>query len=123
MKTSTIILSIVLLLAIGFVAWRVSLIAAPSVTGNYDNFAKCITEKGAVLYGASWCPHCQEQKHMFGESVQYINYVECADGNAQSEACSTKNIEAYPSWEINGELVVGGLTFDSLSLKTGCELK
>ena len=38
---------------------------------NHDDFAKCLNEKGLKLYGASWCPHCQEQKQMF-ESKEVI---------------------------------------------------
>ena len=30
--------------------------------------AEHLTEEGALFYGASWCPHCQEQKLLFGAS-------------------------------------------------------
>ena len=30
--------------------------------------AERVADSGAVFYGASWCPHCQEQKAMFGAS-------------------------------------------------------
>ena len=124
MKKTTILLSILLLLGIGFIVYRLTGITGMTsvVPGNYDNFAKCITEKGASLYGAEWCGHCQNQKRMFGQSFQHINYVECADGNKQLELCAEKKITAYPTWEINGELIPGSQTIDSLSLKTGCTL-
>src|SRR5215467_2633829 len=46
-------------------------------TGRLDAFAKCLTAKNAKMYGAYWCPHCQDQKEMFGSSFQYAPYVEC----------------------------------------------
>ena len=27
-----------------------------------EEFAKCLTENGAVMYGAFWCPHCSRTK-------------------------------------------------------------
>lgn len=68
---------------------------------NYDVFAQCLTEKGIKLYGAYWCSHCQDQKKMFGESVKYLDYVECAipGSNKQTEACSAEGINAYPTWK------------------------
>jgi hypothetical protein len=47
-------------------------------THKYDTFAKCLTAHGAKMYGLYWCPHCIEQKKMFGESFRYVDYVECA---------------------------------------------
>src|SRR3989338_281740 len=39
--------------------------------GEYDNFAKCLSEKGAVMYGAmDWCKYTQAQKAMFGKSFR-----------------------------------------------------
>lgn len=65
-----------------------------------DTFAQCLTEAGMTFYGAYWCPHCQDQKAMFGESLQYVNYVECDAGgeNAQPEACVAAGVEYYPTW-------------------------
>ena len=30
------------------------------------------------MYGLYWCPHCIEQKEMFGDAFHYVPYVECA---------------------------------------------
>jgi hypothetical protein len=90
-----------------------------------DAFAKCLTEKGAALYGAVWCPHCQKQKKAFGESVQYINYIECAvDGSKeQAAACKNAGIEGYPTWKFaDGSELLGEATFTQLSEKTLCPL-
>ena len=40
---------------------------------NYDDFAKCLTENGATMYGTVWCGHCNNQKDMFGDSVPMFN--------------------------------------------------
>jgi len=93
---------------------------APS---DMDIFAKCLTEKGAELYGASWCPHCQTQKKSFGESIQYVNYIECAsDGSkTQAEVCRAAGIKGYPTWQFaDGSEILGAATFQQLSEKTSC---
>lgn len=95
-------------------------------SGNHDDFAKCLNEKGLKLYGASWCPHCQEQKQMFGSSQKYLNYVECStpDGKSQSEICANNNVTSYPTWELsNGTRLVGEQTFEELSLVSECIAK
>ncbi|MBM5816387.1 MAG: vitamin K epoxide reductase family protein [Cyanobacteria bacterium K_Offshore_surface_m2_239] len=72
--------------------------------------AKHLTAKGAVMYTAYWCPHCHEQKELFGkEATAQLKVVECApDGkNSQAELCKTKQIQGFPSWEINGTIESG----------------
>ncbi len=72
--------------------------------------AKHLTTKGAMLYTAYWCPHCHEQKELFGkQATAELKVVECApDGiNNQAELCKTKNIQGFPSWEINGTIESG----------------
>lgn len=64
---------------------------------NLDEFAKCLTDKDFVMYGAVWCSHCKEQKNMFGSSFQYINYVECPDN---INLCKEKGVDGVPAWEI-----------------------
>ena len=69
--------------------------------GKYDDFARCLGEKGAVFYGAFWCPHCQAQKKLFGTSAKLLPYVECStlDGNGQTPECIEKKVASYPTWE------------------------
>ncbi len=90
-----------------------------------EPFASCLTEKGAVMYGAFWCAHCQEQKKLFGDSFQYINYVECSlpDGKTQTELCLKKNISGYPTWEFeDSRRVEGSMDLETLAQRTGCSL-
>ena len=69
-----------------------------------------LTATGAVMYSAYWCPHCHDQKELFGkEAAARLKIVECApDGrNNQVELCRSKNIEGFPTWEIKGKLDSG----------------
>ncbi len=93
--------------------------------GKYDSFAKCLKEKGAVFYGAFWCPHCENQKKMFGTSARFLPYVECStpDGKGQTATCKEKQIKGYPTWEFaDGSRESGELSLKHLSEKTGCSL-
>jgi len=91
---------------------------------NLDNFSKCLTEKGVKMYGAYWCGHCQNQKKSFGDSWQYINYVECdpKGDNPNTELCLSRGIQGYPTWEINNQLYTGEKTFEELAKLSGCVL-
>lgn len=87
---------------------------------NYDNFAKCLKQKGATMYGAEWCGHCKEQKEAFGESFKYVNYIECPNNQA---LCEQMGIEGYPTWIINGIHYAGTQSLETLSSLTDCNLK
>tara|TARA_Y100001968_G_scaffold170851_1_gene156260 strand:- start:1003 stop:1944 length:942 start_codon:yes stop_codon:yes gene_type:complete len=72
--------------------------------------AEHLTKEGAVMYNAYWCPHCHDQKEMFGkEATAKLNLVECAkDGfNNNRKLCEAKGITGFPSWEINGSIDSG----------------
>ena len=74
------------------------------------SLAKHLQSIGVVMYSAYWCPHCHDQKEMFGkEAASELVIIECAeDGqNNQRELCERKGITGYPSWEINGEFKSG----------------
>ncbi|MEK9182474.1 MAG: hypothetical protein AAB809_00155 [Patescibacteria group bacterium] len=97
----------------------------PAGPGKYDTFAQCLKDKGAVFYGAFWCPHCQAQKKLFGSSEKLLPYVECStpNGNAQTQVCIDKGITGYPTWEFaDGTRLNGEIPLTQLSEKTGCEL-
>lgn len=69
-----------------------------------------LKKEGVLFYGASWCPHCQEQKRLFGASASRLPYVECspAGRNApQATACTRAGVNTYPTWIINGRATVG----------------
>ena len=74
------------------------------------------------MYSAYWCPHCHDQKQLFGkEAVKELKVVECAkDGKDNNyKLCQTKGIEGFPSWEINGEIYSGTRDLNDLAIITG----
>ncbi|MEI7719556.1 MAG: hypothetical protein WCI72_06815, partial [archaeon] len=92
---------------------------------NYDTLATCIKDKGAVFYGTFWCPHCQNQKKLFGASESLLPYVECStqDGKGQTQICIDKNIQGYPTWTFaDGTSLGGEQTLQTLASKTSCAL-
>ncbi len=77
---------------------------------------------GAKKYSAYWCPHCQQQRELFGrEAFSYINSIECAeDGqDAQPQLCREAGVQGYPSWEIDGELYSGARPLSQLADLSG----
>lgn len=92
---------------------------------NLEDFAKCLSVKGAKMYGAFWCGHCQNQKKSFGDSWKFVSYVECdpRGENPETELCLSKKIQGYPAWEINNQLYPGEMSFEELAELSGCELE
>lgn len=90
-----------------------------------DGFAHCLTDKGTKMYGAWWCPHCADQKEMFGYAFQYVNYTECSPEGQRTlnETCTKAGIKGYPTWQFaDGSRVEGPQPLSVLSEKTGCKL-
>ena len=77
--------------------------------GKYDGFAKCLTEKGAVMYGEDWCQYTNAQKNMFGKSFKHINYE------------ANENLNKRPTWVVNGKNYETVQSFERLAALTGCE--
>ena len=117
----TIILGFVILAVIGIAVYML----ARKSTGPLDGFAKCLGTKGAKMYGLFWCPHCAEQKELFGSSAEYLPYVECGNKETHKEefACLQQNVRNFPTWVFaDGSRVEGKQTLTYLSDKTGCQL-
>ncbi|HEY9734733.1 MAG TPA: vitamin K epoxide reductase family protein [Trichocoleus sp.] len=84
--------------------------------------AQHLADSGAVFYGAWWCPHCHDQKQLFGqEAMQYVPYKECSedDGQTQTAECREAGIGGYPTWEINGQQVSGARSLRDLAQLSG----
>ncbi len=72
--------------------------------------ARHLNTVGARMYGAFTCPHCHEQKQLFGQAAfNQIDYIEChpRGENAQPERCKAANIKGVPTWEIQGQFYSG----------------
>ena len=96
-----------------------------NLPGELDSFAQCLEEKGTTFYGAFWCPHCQNQKAMFGRSARLLPYVECStpDGRGQLPVCTEKGVESYPTWVFaDGTRENGEVPLSRLAEKSGCIL-
>lgn len=90
-----------------------------SVSGEDEiALAKHLTATGVKKYGAYWCPHCYEQKQLFGQAAfDEITYIECApEGkNPQPDVCRAAGIQSFPTWEIDGKFEPGIKTPDELA--------
>ena len=81
--------------------------------GPVDGFAKCLKDKGAIMYGASFCQYSHAQKGMFGNSFKYVDY---RDFNEDPD------IKVTPTWKINGAYYRNVQDFDRLASLTGCNI-
>lgn len=110
---------------IGIIVLGGALYAYNNRPGELDDFAQCIDESGATFFGAFWCPHCNDQKAMFGNSERLLPYVECSTPNGQGTTveCQREGITGYPTWEFpDGSRQSGVVPLEELAQKTGCEL-
>lgn len=101
------------------VGWEIK---STSTTAEIE-LAKYLTQKGAKMYSAYWCPHCYEQKQLFGkEAWAEISNVECATDakkNPQPAVCTQAGVKGFPTWSIDGKLDPGAKTLAKLAELTG----
>ncbi|MCC7179276.1 MAG: vitamin K epoxide reductase family protein [Acidobacteria bacterium] len=85
-----------------------------------------LAESGAKMYGADWCPHCQDQKALFGAAAKRLPYIECSmgarQGSPQTAECREARINTYPTWEIAGKRYEEVLSPLRLAELTGFDL-
>ena len=103
-------------------------IVAPAVTTTSGPaqlaLARHLGEIGAKEYGAYWCPHCHEQKMLFGkEAAALIDYVECdpKGQNSRAQMCqaAAANVKGFPTWEIKGQFYSGTQSLEKLADLSG----
>ncbi len=110
-KNKLIIYSVIIIIILASVVYAALYFFTP---GPYDNFAQCLTEKGAVMYGAiKWCTYTQGQANMFGKSFKYIDYRD------ESEL---PGLKVRPTWVIDGKWYQRVQSFQTLAAATGCEI-
>ena len=122
LANNKIIIAFSFIVIVFFLYWY--FIGFESENGKYDSFARCLTEKGVVMYGTDWCVFCREQKNMFGNSFRFINYVNCDPYNnkQQIDECKKENIRVYPTWKIKDKKIEGLQPLDVLSEVSNCSL-
>jgi hypothetical protein len=87
---------------------------------SIDQLAKCLTEKGIIMYGRDSCPHCQEQKKIFGGSFSLVNYIDCVETPGKCPA----EIKWIPAWVFpDKKIVYGAKTLEELNKLSGCPFK
>ena len=101
---------------IGIIALIIIGVFVYSMTGpgNFDSFAQCLSDKGAVMYGAETCTYSHAQRAMFGNSFSLINYKDFS---------GDQNVKITPTWLIDGQYLQGVQPFDKLSALTGCAIR
>ena len=112
------IIVIVLMLAVGGLAfWQ---LAPTTPKESLDEFAKCLAEKGVVVYGTYWCPVCQEQNAMFGDALKFVRYIECTE---YPQVCTDAGIKGFPTWIFpDGRRLEGIQSLEELSENSNCPL-
>ncbi len=97
--------------------------SAPQVAANdyATGLAKHLSASGAKFYGAYWCPHCADQKAMFGPAAALPPYIECDPRSpvGRPQVCAAAGVRAYPTWEIKGQRYEGVLSLDELAGLSG----
>ena len=100
--------------------------AGPKPDGKYAEAAKCLTQKGVIMYGAYWCPHCQAQKKIIADDFQFIHYQECDDAGTAGnhKLCIEKGVTSYPTWIFPGQgSLVGEQQMGTLAKLANCDEK
>ncbi len=101
------------------VGWEIS-----TTSGEAEiALARHLKEIGAKEYIAWWCPHCHDQKLLFGkEAYKEVPYTDCAPAdnpNAQKPECKAAGIQSYPTWKIKGETYTGAQSLEDLAKVSG----
>lgn len=100
------------------VGWEIT-----STSGDAEiALARHLTAIGAKEYIAWWCPHCHEQKELFGkQAYAEINHIECDPNgkNSRPDLCEAAQVQSFPSWEINGKLYSGTQSLEELATISG----
>ncbi|MBV6623559.1 MAG: vitamin K epoxide reductase family protein [Rivularia sp. (in: Bacteria)] len=87
--------------------------------------ARHLKDIGAQEYIAWWCPHCHDQKLLFGkEAYKEVPHTDCAPANnpnAQKQECKAAGIQSYPTWKIKGKTYTGAQSLEELAKVSGYE--
>ena len=92
-------------------------------------FARCLTERGWVMYSSFTCSACRAQIELFGRAADQLKIIECNPHapDMQVQRCLEKKIRYTPTWlmEKNGsevERFKGYKKLEDLASLTGCDL-
>ncbi len=95
------------------------LLPVTSTSGPAEiSLAEHLTKVDAKMYGAYWCPHCHDQKQLFGQqALSKVPYIECDPNgpNAQPDLCKAAKIEGFPTWKIKDKSLSGTQSLTELA--------
>ena len=80
-----------------------------------DAILKKLIDNGATFYGASWCGVTKKQLaelKITETNTRGLDYVDC---EREDELCASKGVDAYPTWQINGQKYTGYHPLDKLA--------
>lgn len=98
---------------------QAALTGAPS-TAEQLAVSAYLSRRGALFYGAWWCPACTAQKGIFGrEGGARLPYVECDRTDDGRQRCMAARIRAYPTWELDGRRLEGVQSVEELKVWSG----
>ena len=116
-------------LPLGGVAAVVAVVGGAAIFASYPGgatayqaeLARHLARSKAVMYGAYWCPHCQEQKARFGHGRQRsaLRRVRSQGAGARPDLCAIAGVRSYPTWVIGSERREGVLTLEELARLSG----
>lgn len=79
----------------------------------------CLESKDITLYGANWDSQTKLQLQLFPTTPSF--YVECFEtGSFRNKKAICSEVQAFPTWKINGQNIIGRLNIKHLESFTGC---
>jgi hypothetical protein len=98
--------------------------AGAAAAAGYGTLADCVRNSGAVMYSASWCPVCRQQRQEFRGFANRLKTMECSVGGNRKKTravCEKMGISGYPTWIFADGSSAGFLSAKDLAARTGCE--
>jgi uncharacterized membrane protein/thiol-disulfide isomerase/thioredoxin len=96
-----------------------------ALSGQVDPYLKDLAShlntSGVKFFGAYWCPHCQQQKALFGAAAKFLPYVECSPHGPQAPQateCLVRDIKSYPTWLVGETKYAKLLSIEQLARLT-----
>ncbi len=74
-----------------------------------QQLAQFLSDNGMILYGTYWDQDTINQKKLFNDSADKIDYVECdrAGADANPDECLAQSVQTYPTWIYKGKQYQG----------------
>ena len=83
------------------------------------SLANCLSDNGVTMYGTEWCGHCKNQKALFGDAFNQVDYVDC---DAQRQVCLNAGVRGFPTWiDADGNPFPGTQSLERLAEIGECE--